>query len=116
MTIVKTCCYDCGEVEVKLGVIQLSVCTKRSLSFYRFTCPRCSAEVTKPADDMTINLLVGGGLRAEVWEFPAEADEPHTGQALTYDDLLDFALHLGTTDLLVTADAQILATLAQVQS
>lgn len=100
MTTVKTFCYDCGEVAVDGTRVQLSVCTKRDLSFYRFTCPKCAAEVTRPADDECINLLVSGGIRAEVWELPAEALEKHTGPALTKDDWLDLALNLGTTDLL----------------
>ena len=40
---------------------------------------------------------------AQVWDLPAEALEEHTGPRLSYDDLLDFALHLGTTDLLAEA-------------
>jgi len=43
---------------------------------------------------------MSGGVRAVVWEVPGEALEVHDGPALTYDDLLDFALHLGVTDLL----------------
>ena len=38
---------------------------------------------------------------ATVWEVPAEALEVHEGPRLSYDDLLDFALQLGDTDLLV---------------
>ena len=35
-----------------------------------------------------------------VWEVPAEALELKSGPALTYDDLLDFALQLTGSDLL----------------
>ena len=43
---------------------------------------------------------MSGGVRADVWEVPAEALEERPGASLTYDDLLDFVLHLGGTDLL----------------
>ena len=35
-----------------------------------------------------------------MWELPGEALEVKKGARLSYDDLLDFCLHLGTTDLL----------------
>ena len=55
----------------------------------------------KPADDHVVSLLVSGGVPAKVWELPARgARGQGTGPPLSYDDLLDFALHLGTTDLL----------------
>ena len=49
-----------------------------------------------------MSLLVSGGVPAQVWELPAEALEVKTGPALSYDDLLDFALQLGETDLLAS--------------
>jgi hypothetical protein len=38
-----------------------------------------------------------------VWDVPGEALELKDGPRLSYDDLLDFALQLGTTDLLAAA-------------
>ena len=46
---------------------------------------------------------ISGGVPAQVWDLPGEALEEHTGPQLSYDDLLDFALHLGATDLLAEA-------------
>jgi hypothetical protein len=43
---------------------------------------------------------MSGGVRAEVWEVPAEALEPKAGAELTYDDLLDFVLQLARDDML----------------
>lgn len=103
MTTIKASCPACGEVELTAADVSLMVCTRPSLSYYAFDCPTCASEVRKPADDHVVSLLVSGGIRATVWELPAEAAEPKTGPDLTYDDLLDFALHLGTTDLLAAA-------------
>ena len=100
MTTIKASCPTCGEVELTPADVALVVCTSAPLSYYAFHCAGCASEVRKPADDHVVALLVSGGVPAQVWELPAEALEEHTGPQLSYDDLLDFALHLGTTDLL----------------
>ena len=78
----------CGEVELTSRDISLMVCNHAALSYYRFDCPTCRDEVQKPADDHIISLLMSGGVRAHVWEIPAEALETHSGLPLSYDDLL----------------------------
>jgi hypothetical protein len=102
VTTIKACCPTCGEVELTSADIRLQVCGSAPLSFYSFRCPGCQADVRKPADDHIIQLLMSGGVRAEVWEVPAEALEPHCGPALGYDDLLDFVLQLGSEDRLAS--------------
>lgn len=106
MTTIKASCPTCGEVELTPPDVALMVCTSAPLSYYAFSCPACRSEVRKPADDHVISLLMSGGVKATVWEVPAEVLEPHAGPALTYDDLLDFALELAHNDHLAAfADA-----------
>jgi len=100
MTTIKASCPTCGEVELTPDDVSLRVCTVPSLSYYCFDCPACRVQVRKPADDHVAALLVSGGVPAEVWEVPAEVLEPKVGSPLSYDDLLDLALHLASTDLL----------------
>ena len=100
MTTIKASCPTCGEVELTPADVALMVCSHAPLSYYAFDCRGCGSEVRKPADDHVVSLLVSGGVPATVWDLPAEALETKTGPVLTYDDLLDFALQLGTTDLL----------------
>jgi len=108
MTTIKASCPDCGEVELTPADVALMVCSIAALSYYAFDCHTCAREVRKPADDHVVSLLISGGVPAQVWNLPAEALETKAGPALTYDDLLDFALHLGTTDLLsAAADAPV---------
>jgi predicted RNA-binding Zn-ribbon protein involved in translation (DUF1610 family) len=106
MTTIKASCPSCGEVELTPADVSLMVCSHAPLSYYAFHCPSCTDEIRKPADDHVVSLLVSGGVPATVWDVPAEALEPHTGPALTYDDLLDLALHLERTDLLAAAAAE----------
>ena len=101
MTTIKASCPACGEVELTSSDITLRVCNHAPLSYYAFTCPTCEDEVRKPADDHIVSLLMSGGVKAQVWEIPAEALEPRVGPALGYDDLLDFVLYLGREDFLV---------------
>lgn len=107
MTTIKASCPGCGEVELTSKDVTLMVCNHAPQSYYTFTCPKCSDPVRKPADDHVVSLLMSGGVRAEVWELPAEALEPKAGPVLTYDDLLDFALQLGASDLVAAAAAQV---------
>ena len=103
MTTIKASCPTCGEVELTPPDVSLLVCSSAPLSYYSFSCPTCQVEVRKPADDHIVSLLVSGGVPARVWEVPAEALEPKGGPRLSYDDLLDFALQLGVTDLLAAS-------------
>ena len=103
MTTIKASCPTCGEVELTPADVSLMVCSHAPLSYYAFCCPTCRVEVRKPADDHVVSLLVSGGVPASVWDLPGEALELHDGPRLSYDDLLDFALHLGATDLLAAA-------------
>jgi predicted RNA-binding Zn-ribbon protein involved in translation (DUF1610 family) len=100
VTTIKASCPACGEVELTSSDVTLMVCSYAPQSYYTFVCPKCTAEVRKPADDHVVSLLVSGGVPAQVWDLPAEVLEVKAGPALTYDDLLDFALHLGSTDFL----------------
>ena len=101
-TTIKASCPGCGEVELTPDDVSLMVCSIPSLSYYAFECRTCVKQVRKPADDHVVALLVSGGVPAQVWDLPAEAREPKAGPPLGYDDLLDFALYLGTTDLLAS--------------
>jgi len=105
MTTIKASCPSCGEVELTPAQVSLMVCSHAPLSYYCFECPTCTEVVRKPADDHVVSLLVSGGIPAQVWDLPAEVLETKSGPALTYDDLLDFALELGSTDLLSAAAA-----------
>lgn len=107
MTTIKASCPSCGEVEMTSADVRLLVCNQPTLSYYAFDCPSCSDEVRKPADEHIVALLVSGGVPMDTFEVPEEVLEAKEGPTLTYDDLLDFVLHLGLSDHLapLAADA-----------
>jgi hypothetical protein len=110
MTTIKASCPSCGDVELTPAQVRLVVCTVPSWSFYAFTCGACRDEVRKPADSEVVRLLRSGGVLPEPWAVPAEALEEHTGPAIGWDDVLDFALWLDRADLVATAAGSILRT------
>lgn len=103
MTTIKASCPGCGDVELTPAQVRLVVCTVKSWSYYSFTCTKCQEEVRKPAGRDVVALLISGGVVAEPWTIPAEALEEHAGPALTYDDVLDFALWINSADMVVAA-------------
>lgn len=74
--------------------VRLVVCSVPDWSFYEFTCGQCRDDIRKPAGPEVVSLLRSGGVKAERWVVPAEAMESHEGPAISYDDVLDFALWL----------------------
>jgi hypothetical protein len=100
-TTIKASCAVCGDVELTPAQLRLVVCSVAEWSYYAFSCPRCQDEIRKPADTEIVALLTSGGVRAERWHVPAEALETHEGSTIGYDDVLDFALRIADTDLLV---------------
>lgn len=94
MTTIKATCPACGEVELTVEQIRLVVCSLPNLSYYAFDCLNCISEVRKPADKNIVSLLISGGVAATRWRIPAEALEEKVGPAISYDDLLDFALQM----------------------
>lgn len=100
MVTIKASCPTCSDCELVATDILLMVCANAPLSYYSFFCPTCADEVRKPANDHVIALLLSGGVVDSYWRVPDEALEPHSGPALTYDDLLDFALALKAEDFL----------------
>ena len=105
MTTIKASCPSCGDVELTPQQVRLVVCSVKSWSYYAFTCTTCQDEVRKPAGRDVVALLISGGVVAEPWNVPAEALEEHAGEALSYDDVLDFALWLEQADMLAAAAA-----------
>jgi hypothetical protein len=107
MTTIKASCPSCGDVELTSAQVRLVVCSVQDWSFYAFTCHTCHDEIRKPAASDVITLLQSGGVLAEVWSVPAEAMETHAGDAICYDDVLDFALRLQAIDDLAAALAPV---------
>lgn len=107
MTRIRANCPTCGDVEIVPAEVSLHIehdagSLVADHSRYRFTCPRCTSVVSKPATARVAQLLSSGGVEIEHRDVAEVVDAlmpPHpevvaTGPALTYDDLLDLHLAL----------------------
>jgi predicted RNA-binding Zn-ribbon protein involved in translation (DUF1610 family) len=93
MTTIKATCPSCGEVGLTPSDIDLRVDeTGEDESFYAFTCPTCQSHVRKQADERIVQLLLSGGVPAQVIRKPAYPERKPAGNPprLAADDLLDF--------------------------
>lgn len=89
-TVIKASCHDCGDVELGVTDVRVRVCTIDETGTYVFRCPACQMSVVKPAEPRVVDLLVASGVRIEHWDLPAELFEPHRGEPISHDDLIDF--------------------------
>ncbi len=112
MTRIRASCPVCGEVDLEptdvvLRVIRSGEGLVGSGSCYRFACPDCAEQVTKPADERIAQLLATGGVAVEEPPVgaagrssgaPPHPEHPPAGPRLAHDDLLDLHLLLERDD------------------
>lgn len=95
---IKASCPTCGDVELTTRDVQVLLCSTTNQGSYAFRCPACRVAVSKPAEPRVVDVLVASGVRLSVWQLPAELDEPHFGEPIGYDDLLEFHFELKGDD------------------
>jgi hypothetical protein len=95
MTIVRANCDTCGPVDLRPRDLILSRCLNApALSSLTYPCPLCKAPQVMPAPAEVTKALDGVSIRTTFWSVPAEALEPHHGDVITMDDVIDFRLGL----------------------
>ena len=100
MADIRANCPSCGQVGMRAEAISLRIAGDGERGQYAFTCPDCSADVTRPADQKVVALLLAAGVStngaAAAPEAPAApslaADDrnpcPHAS-GFTLDDVID---------------------------
>jgi hypothetical protein len=96
VTTIRANCPSCGDVQLKSSDLTVRVCSDDERGAYWFRCPDCQMPVAKEASRRIVDLLVGSGVRMQVWRLPAELQETRGGPAIQPDDQLDFHLLLQT--------------------
>ena len=98
MATIRTNCPTCGEVDLSPEAISLEVAGSGDRGRYAFTCPDCSADITRAADRTAVRLLLAAGATSEregapaetAASLPAEDRNPcPDAPAFTLDDLID---------------------------
>lgn len=90
MAVVRATCDECGDIQVTAEDVVVRVCLDDQRASYVFSCPICHVPVARPLGTRLVELLASSGSPVSLWHLPAELSEHHDGDALTYDDLLDF--------------------------
>lgn len=98
VALVRASCPSCGDVELPGTALHARRCETTGEGSYSFGCPECGTVVVKPADQRLLDLLVASGIAMTSWSLPSELAEPHTGEPITYDDILAFHDLLSTDD------------------
>jgi hypothetical protein len=98
--VVVTGCPDCGRVTVPVVHVTLHVRDHADRNRFSFTCPSCEAWISLPASARDVRMLRDVCVQERLERVPKELLEQRSGPALTLDDLIDFGLQLGATDLL----------------
>lgn len=100
---IKATCPHCGDVSLAPDevLLELLVPSARHQGHdrYWFTCPDCSREVRKPADERIVQLLRSGGVPVRELR-PHPERMPAVASPLTRDHLLAFHEQLRDDDWL----------------
>lgn len=75
MTIIRTKCPTCGDVDMGASAISLVLEHGTERGAYAFTCPECFAEVSKPASRKTVALLIAAGVEPAETIHPADHED-----------------------------------------
>jgi hypothetical protein len=110
VTTIKATCPSCGDVDLTPADVTVTVARELGWSTYTFRCRSCAEAVVKSADEETVRLLSGAGVRVERMAIPLEFLESRvltrTNPPLTEDDVLDFGLWLArASDVVQAANA-----------
>lgn len=101
MTVIRTFCTDCGaDLEMGPKDFHLVVFDRGDRDYYEFICPRCTGLIRKPADEYVLKAMRIGRVPETRVQLPDEMFDARRDWelAISYDDLLDFALALRDVD------------------
>jgi len=84
-------CPDCGVIQLDRDQLWLVLAPSPLPDHIAFHCPDCGTLVRNPAHPGAVAMLCTL-VAVEELEVPAEALEPHDGQRLTEDDLIELML------------------------
>lgn len=103
MARIRASCPDCGEIELRVPDIHVSICRDTGEGDYSFICPACNERVTKEAERRTLDLLVASGVSVAFWSTPIERLVEEVDEPLSEDDIID--LHEELADDIRVAEA-----------
>jgi hypothetical protein len=89
MTMIRTTCATCGEVELIPGELTLELTAMSGVGAYMFACPVCGESQRRPANHRVVSILLATGVGYEVRSDP---------ETITESEIRRFAAALDTED------------------
>lgn len=108
MTTVRATCPSCGDVRLPASEFVVRIRDGETDGEYRFKCT-CGIIVLKPCAEAVAALLIGAGVRKEVWKLPLELlEHPILDLPLSEDEVIDLYLAFedGTAFDKITGDIE----------
>lgn len=101
-------CPECGRQELRPSALHLTVFSHGEGHTYAFFCPGCTEEITQPASQEIVLLLMRAGVSSSEVEVPLEVLEhpPASVPAISVDDVMEFVVGLRQFGRLVTPDGE----------
>ncbi|HUG75099.1 MAG TPA: hypothetical protein VMM81_05430 [Acidimicrobiia bacterium] len=94
MTMIRTTCTTCGEVELIPGELTLQLTALNGAGTYSFSCPACGFDQRRPANHRVISILLATGVDYQVIDDEARITETEIRRFSAALDTEDWAQHL----------------------
>jgi 4-hydroxy-3-methylbut-2-en-1-yl diphosphate synthase IspG/GcpE len=100
MSLLKTTCEQCGEIELPVERVLLRICEDDDRGVCVIRCPSCGRRFVKEANDAMIVMLLAVGIEVSMWS-SALTGSGSSGAAsgdlgaITHQELADFGRRLG---------------------
>lgn len=95
MSLLKTTCAACGEIELPVSRVVLRICTEDRSGVCVIRCPECGSRFVKEANDAMIVMLLAVGIEVSMWSSASAARVPEGLPAISAHEIETFRRSLG---------------------
>ncbi|MFN8053582.1 MAG: hypothetical protein U0Q22_19255 [Acidimicrobiales bacterium] len=95
MSLLKTTCEHCGEIELPIERVLLRICEDDDTGVCVIRCPSCSRRFVKAANEAMMVMLLAVGIEVSVWSAAVSGSVADDLGAITPAELAEFGRRLG---------------------
>lgn len=95
MSLLKTTCEHCGEIELPVERVLLRICEDDDTGVCVIRCPNCSRRFVKAANEAMMVMLLAVGIEVSVWSSALRSSGGEDLGAITPRELAEFRRRLG---------------------
>lgn len=95
MSMLKTTCENCGEIELPVDRVLLRIDQQSPAGVCVIRCPHCRRRFLKEADQFMVALLLAVGIEVSVWSSHLSDESGHgSREPISQAELTEFSQHL----------------------